>query len=284
MSIIQAVLLGLLQGLTEFLPVSSSGHLAMFQNLFHIGEGTENMFMFDILLHVGTLVSIIIVFYKDIGNLIKEFFGIVGDTFMNIPRWISREPAKKVLRTSYRRFVIMIIVATIPTGIIGIILKDLVEDAAATLIIPGICFLMTAALLLISHFLPEGYKLPKDAGYIDSAIVGVAQGFATLPGLSRSGTTLTIGMLCGLDSRFALKFSFIMSIPAVLGAAVLEIKDAIGTKFELSYLVGMLVAAISGIIAIKFMVALVKRRKFVYFSIYCAICGIVCIVGHFLTK
>ena len=284
MSIIQAILLGILQGLTEFLPVSSSGHLAIFQNLFHIGKGTEDLFLFDILLHIGTLLSIFVVFFKDIAKLVMEFAGIVHDFFLNIPRWIRREPARRVLRTSYRRFVVMIIVSTIPTGIIGFILRDIVEDASKTLIIPGICFLMTSALLFLADRMPEGFKTPRDASYGHAAIVGVAQGFATLPGLSRSGTTLTACLMCGFDSRFAVKYSFIMSIPAVLGAAILEIKDAVGTKMEVSYIIGMLVAAVVGFVAIKFMLVLVRNRKYIYFSIYCLIAGIVAIVGHFVTR
>lgn len=279
MSIIQAILLGILQGLTEFLPVSSSGHLAVFQNLFHIGEGTQDLFLFDILLHIGTLISIFVVFFKDIAKLVVEFFGIVHDFFLNIPRWLRREPARRVLRTSYRRFVIMIIVSTIPTAVIGLILKDLVEDASRTLIIPGICFLITSALLFLADRMPDGFKTPRDASYGHAALVGIAQGMATLPGLSRSGATLTTCLMCGFDSRFAVKYSFIMSIPAVLGAAVLEIKDAAGTSFEASYLVGMIVAAVVGFIAIKFMLVLVRNRRYIYFSIYCLIVGIVAIIG-----
>ncbi len=263
--------------------MSSSGHLAIFQNLFHIGKGTENLFLFDILLHLGTLISIFVVFFKDISKLVVEFIGIVHDFFLNIPRWIRKEPARRVLRTSYRRFVIMIIVSTIPTGIIGIILKDLVEDASKTLIIPGICFLITSALLFLADRMPDGFKTPRDASYFHSAVIGVAQGMATLPGLSRSGATLTTCLMFGFDSRFAVKYSFIMSIPAVLGAAILEIKDAAGSGFEFSYIIGMLVAAVAGFVAIKFMLVLVRNRSYIFFSIYTMIAGIVAIVGHFVT-
>ncbi len=284
MSIIQAILLGLLQGLTEFLPMSSSGHLALFQNLFHWGKGIDDLFLFDILLHTGTLISIFVVFFKDIMKLIVEFIGIVHDFFLNIPRWLRKEPARRVIRTSYRRFVIMIIISSIPTSIIGIILKDLAEDAAATLIMPGICFIITSMLLLLADRMPEGYRTPRDAHYLHSVIVGVAQGMAVLPGLSRSGATLTTSLMCGFDSRFAVKYSFIMSIPAVLGATILEIKDAAGSSFHISYIIGMLVAAVTGFVAIKFMLVLVRNRKYIFFSVYCMIAGIVAIVGHFFAK
>ncbi|MCR4907395.1 MAG: undecaprenyl-diphosphate phosphatase [Lachnospiraceae bacterium] len=284
MTIIQAVLLGLLQGLTEFLPVSSSGHLAIFQNLFSIGKGVEDLFLFDILLHLGTLISIFVVFYREIGKLISEFFGIVVDFFRNIPAWLHREKGRKILRSPYRRFAMMIIISTIPTGILGILLKNIVKAASATLIMPGICLLINAGLLFFAERMPEGYKTPRDASFLDAVLVGIAQGFATLPGISRSGSTITTGLMCGFDSKFVIRYSFIMSIPAVLGAVVLEIKDAIGTHFEISYLVGTLVAAVVGYIAIRVMLMIVRKRRYLFFSIYCLVIGLVAIAGHFIKK
>ncbi len=284
MSVLQAILLGLLQGLTEFLPVSSSGHLAIFQNLFSIGKGTDDLFLFDILLHIGTLIAICAVFYREIGKLFVEFIGIVVDFFRNIPAWAKKRKGRRILRTPYRRFAMMIIVSTIPTGILGILLKDLVKAASATLIMPGICLIITAGLLFLAEWMPEGYKTPRDASFIDAVIVGVAQGFATLPGLSRSGSTITTGLMCGFDSKFVVRYSFIMSIPAVLGAVVLELKDAVGTKFEFTYLIGMLVAAVVGYVALRLMLILVKKRRYLFFSIYCLVIGIVAIVGHFVKK
>ncbi len=284
MTIIQAILLGLLQGLTEFLPVSSSGHLAIFQNLFNIGKGTDELFLFDILLHLGTLISICVVFYREIGKLISESCGIIADFFRNIPAWLTKRKGRKILRTPYRRFAAMVIVSTIPTGILGILLKNIVKAASATLIMPGICLIITAGLLFFAERMPEGYKTPRDAGFLDALIIGTAQGFATLPGLSRSGSTITTGLMCGFDSKFAIRYSFIMSIPAVLGAVVLEIKDAVGSSFELSYLVGTLVAAVVGYIAIRIMLFIVRKRRYLFFSIYCLVIGIVAIVGHFVKK
>ena len=286
MSVLQAVLLGVLQGLTEFLPVSSSGHLAIFQNLFHVGEGVEDLFLFDILLHLGTLISICIAFYKDILKLILEFFLMVRDIFVNIPRLIAGRERRKIISTAYRRFVVMIIITTIPTGIIGIIFQKtgLVEDASATLIMPGIFLLITAALLFIADRVPDGIKNPKTATFMDSALIGVGQGIATLPGISRSGTTITACLLCGFERKFAVKYSFIASMPAVLGAVVLEVGDAKGTSFQPSYLVGMVTAAVVGLLAIKLMLSVVRNKRYIIFSVYCLIAGLVAIIGSFFVK
>ena len=284
MSILQAVLLGLLQGLAEFLPISSSGHLAIFQNLFHIGEGTDEMFLFDILLHFGTLISIFVAFYKDIWRLITETCGMIKDLVMNIVNKIKGAETVKIVRTGYRKFVLMVIISTIPTGIIGVLLKSITKAASATLIMPGIFLLMTAALLFIADKAPEGEKNPKTATYLDSVILGAAQGIATLPGISRSGTTITTALLCGFEKKYAVKYSFIMSIPAVLGACVMEISDAKGSVLEPSYIVGMLVAAIVGYVAIKTMLVVVRKKKYIVFSIYCLCMGIVAIVGSFIVK
>lgn len=278
--------MGILQGLTEFLPVSSSGHLAIFQNLLHLGEGVEDLFLFDILLHIGTLIAIFAVFYKDILKLIKEGFLIIFDFFKNLIGLVQGKKWKRVIRSGYRKFVMLVIVSTIPTGIIGVLLKDLVEECSKTLIMPGIFLIITACILFVADRAEEGSKTPKDATYRDALIIGTSQGIATLPGISRSGTTITMALLCGFEKRFAVKYSFIMSIPAVMGAAVLEIKDVAetGAKFEISYLIGMLVAAVVGYFAIKVMLNVVRNKRYIFFSIYCLIAGIVAVVGSFVVK
>ena len=284
MSILQAIFLGVIQGLTEFLPVSSSGHLAIFQNIFHIGEGTEDLFLFDILLHLGTLIAIFVVYHKDIWKMILETFGMIHDVFANLVHLIKHEKTTKVIHTGYRKFVVMVIISTIPTGIIGYLMKDISSAAGKTLIIPGIFLLITAGLLFVAHKVPEGEKNPKSSTYLDSVIVGITQGIATLPGISRSGTTITTLLLCGFEKKYAVKYSFIMSIPAVLGACVMEVKDAIGMPFEISYLIGMIVSAVVGYVAIKTMLIVVRKKKYMFFSIYCLIAGLIAIGGHFFIK
>lgn len=281
MNIFQAIILGIVQGLAEFLPISSSGHLAIIQNLFHID--TDTGLLFDVMLHVGTLMAIFVVFWRDIVKLIIEFFGIIADFFRRF-----RDPDVIVLSSAYRRFVLLIIVSTIPTAILGFIGRDFIEYASTTLLIPGIGLLITSALLFICDRIGDGRKGIKKISYLNAFEIGTAQGIATIPGISRSGATIAACLLLGIKKETAVKYSFIMSIPAVLGAAVLEIKDVSGTSIEaktmVAYVIGMVVAAVVGYFAIRFMIGVVRRRKYIYFSIYTLIVGLVAIVGYFITK
>jgi undecaprenyl-diphosphatase len=290
MSIFESILLGVVQGITEFLPVSSSGHLAIIQNIFHIE--TNGSMLFDIMLHVGTLVAIFVVYYRDIWNMIKEAVFMAGDIFANLHTFLLNRIHKtslkyrKIVHNNYRKFVVLILVSTIPTGVIGVLAKDLVSAASETLLIPGICLLITGVLLLMADLAKEGKKKPKDVSYKSGLLIGASQGIATLPGLSRSGTTIAACIFCGLDRKFAVKYSFILSIPAVLGAAVLEIKDVIAEPVEAGqlgiYAVGMVCAAVVGYICIKTMLVVVRNKKFRYFAYYCFAIGVVAIAGHFL--
>ena len=228
MSLLESIFLGIIQGVTEFLPVSSSGHLAIFQQIFGLEDvGTS----FDVFLHLGTLIAVFVIYWRDIGRLIYDGIGIVVDFVANVFYYIRWKTTKKnpeyrkIIRTSYRKFALLIIVSTIPTGIIGIVGKNLVDNASHTLIVPGICLLITAILLVISDNIPNGNKTPKKTTYLNAVFIGICQGIATLPGLSRSGTTITAGLLCGLRRDFVVKYSFIMSIPAIMGACVLNIPD-----------------------------------------------------------
>ena len=278
MSILQAVFLGFIQGLTEFLPVSSSGHLAIFQKLFHMK--TDFGVLFDVLLHVGTLASVFLIFRKDIMLLIKEFIGMIADLFAKI-----RDPYVVVINSAYRKFVLLIIVSTIPTGVLGFVAKDFVTYASGSLLITGICLIITSGALFFADMQPEGRKSVKSASYLNAFEIGMAQGVATMPGLSRSGLTITACLACGFKREFAFKYSFIMSIPAILGATILELKDI--TKAEISgsmilnCIVGMVVAGIVGFVALKLMIGIVKNKKYIFFSIYCFVAGLVAIIANF---
>lgn len=283
MSWLQAILMGLIQGLTEFLPVSSSGHLALFKILFHVE--TDTGLLFDVLLHIGTLIAVFMVYFKDIISLIKEFICIVIDFIYNIICLIKRNGNyRKIVTNTYRKFVVMIIVSTIPTGIIGFVGRDFIEHASEILFIPGICLIITAGLLTICDYAKSGIKKVKQASYANAFIIGIAQGFATLPGISRSGTTITACVLSGFERKFAVKYSFILSVPAILGALVLELKDigsmSIASSDVSKYVVGMIVAAVVGYICIKAMLVVVRNRKFKYFALYCLAIGIVSIIGY----
>lgn len=290
MNVIESIFLGIVQGITEFLPVSSSGHLAILQNILHVE--TNGSMLFDIMLHLGTLVAVFIVYWKDIWSMIKEAIFMAGDILSNLKIFVLNKihktslKYKRIVCNSYRKFVVLVLVSTVPTGIIGVLGKDLISDASETLLIPGICLLITGVLLLIADLTKEGRKKPKDVSYKNGLIIGAAQGLATLPGLSRSGTTIATCVLCGLDRRFAVKYSFILSIPAILGAAVLEVKDVIAEPIEMGqigiYAIGAVFSAVVGYICIKTMLVVVRNKKFKYFSYYCFVVGIIAIVGHFL--
>ncbi|MCI5602265.1 MAG: undecaprenyl-diphosphate phosphatase [Lachnospiraceae bacterium] len=291
MSLLETIILGIIQGIAEFLPISSSGHLAIFKALFGLKDVGLT---YDILLHLGTLVAVFIVYWKDIWKLIKEGVGIVIDVCRNIGRFFGNKFAKKnsayikIVSSAYRKFVMLIIVSTIPTGIIGVIFSKVFNMDNPSLIIPGISLLITGLMLSVVDELPAGHKTPKETTYKNSLTLGIAQGIATLPGISRSGTTLTVGVLCGLDRKFAIKYSFIMSIPAILGACVLDLKDlftpgnAIG-KTQLAYYgIGAVVAGVVGYVCIKTLLVLFNNKKMKYFSYYCFLIGIVAIVASFI--
>ena len=299
MTLVQAIFMGIIQGLTEFLPVSSSGHLALFKILF--GVKTDTGMLFDVLLHVGTLAAICTVYYRDIAKLFIEGLCIVRDVILNIGIFFRNcffkasgrrnggeavlLPYRRIVSNGYRKFVLLILVSTIPTGVIGYVGKNVVEQASEILLVPGICLILTGVLLLIADHAKEGEKLPKNVTYSNAFLIGISQGVATLPGLSRSGTTITACLISGFNRKFAVKYSFIMSIPAILGAMVLELKDftpAAVPGLEISYYaVGMVIAAVLGYICIKTMLFIVKKQKFTGFAIYCFIIGAVSIGGVF---
>lgn len=290
MGLLEAIFLAVVQGMAEFLPISSSGHLAIFKCVFKVN--TETGMLYDIMLHMGTLVAVFIVFWKDIWQLIKEGFALLFDFFCNAGCLLAnffrteKKPYRKVVDTPYRRFVMLIIISTIPTGILGILLGDIVEAAGQTLIVPGICLLITSVLLMISDKVTEKNYNEENTSYVKGVIIGTVQGIATFPGISRSGSTITAGLLCGLERSFAVKYSFILSIPAILGAAVLEFKDfdklSVTGIEMLNYCVGTIIAAVIGYICIRWLLVLVKNKKFKFFAIYCFVVGVFAIVANFL--
>ncbi len=290
MSLLEAILMGLIQGITEFLPVSSSGHLALFQIAFDL---EETGLLFDCLLHFGTLIAVFAVYFRDIWKMICEGFGIIGDFLINVGTAVARlagnreKKYRRIVCNGYRKFVMLVIVSTIPTGIIGVAASDLIEQASKILLVPGICLIVTSVLLFIADRCKEGSKTPRHVSYTNAFIIGICQGFATLPGISRSGTTITACLISGFDRKFAVKYSFIMSIPAILGSVVLQLFDLenlaeISSAEWVNYLVGTLVAAVVGYICIKIMLYVVRQKKYTIFSIYCLIVGIISIITYFV--
>lgn len=294
MTYLQAAILGLVQGLTEFLPVSSSGHLAILKNIFGI---SDIGITFDIFLHVGTLAAVCVVYYKDIWKLIKSIVFIIGCLCFNLYACIrnipvrydeDKIPYKKVISNPYRRFVVMAVISTIPVGIVGFLFDDFIESISEGLLVPGICLLITGVVLLLAEALPGANKSAKNMSVGDAIIIGVCQACAVFPGISRSGATISSSLMAGLNREFAVKYSFILSIPAIAGAALKSCLDimqgeVIVESSEIGmYALGMVIAAVVGFAAIKLLLGVVKRRKFKWFSLYCFAVGLFAIIGSFV--
>ena len=254
----EALILGLIQGLTEYLPVSSSGHLAIGSALFGI-EGEENL-AFTIIVHVATVLSTLVILWKEIEWIFKGLF--------------------KFQMNDETRYVINIIVSMIPIGIVGVFFKDKVEAIFGSgLLIVGCCLLVTALLLSFSYYYKPRQK--EKISLKDAFIIGLSQACAVLPGLSRSGTTIATGLLLGNSKEKLAQFSFLMVIPPILGEASLDAlkmmkgEDIAGDIPAISLIVGFLAAFVSGCVACKWMINIVKKGKLIYFAIYCAIAGAV---------
>lgn len=273
--------MGLLQGVAEFLPISSSGHLALFQHYFGMEDFESTQLFFTVMLHFGTLVSVFVYYWQDILDMIREFFLLLGSLFSknSKSRTGSVPPA--------RRMVLLIIVATLPLLLV-LPVKDLVETATGSATFVSVMLLGTGCLLFFSDRMARGRKNARTATVRDALLVGLAQGIGTLPGISRSGATISAGLLCGFERSFAVRFSFLMSLPAVLGATLLELKDAIELDMDPAILpycaVGMLVAAVVGYFAIRLVNLLADKGKFGAFAYYCWAVGLISLVASFFVK
>ena len=272
MSVLLSIFLGLVQGITEFLPVSSSGHLSILQNLIGLKYNGDNHLFFDCLLHLATLISICIVYWSEIKAMVVESIAFIkGDG----GRTDEGRMAPSV------RMVFLIIVGTLPLFLL-VPFFDKVESLYYKTAFIGFALLVTGTLLFVADRLPEGKKGVKTAKILDVVIIGIAQAIATIPGLSRSGTTISVGMARGLNRKFAAKFSFLLSIPAVLGSNILSLLDALkaGIRWNLMpvYLIGMIFACVSGVFAIRLVESMVSKARFGKFSYYCWAVGLIAIL------
>ena len=272
MNYFQAILLGLIQGIAEFLPISSSGHLALFQNILGLADVEHDHMLFDVLLHLGTLAAVFAAYWEEIKAIVLEFLTMVH---------IRKLPAGQKADGLSRRMIIFIIIGTLPLFLV-LPIKDHIEALFSNLLFIGFALLMTGLLLFLSDRFNRGNKTVKNATLLDIILVGCAQAVAVVPGLSRSGTTIAAGMARGFDRQFAVKFSFLLSIPAVLGANILALIDAFGSNIDVSllpmYLVGVLVSAVSGYMSIRLLKYISSRGSFGGFSYYCWGAGLVALI------
>lgn len=277
METLEALVLGLLQGLTEFLPVSSSGHLQLGQRLFGITEGGLS---FDVVVHVATVLATLVILWKDIWQIIKDFFKPLKPAAEQPNFWNRLNDAQ--------RYVVLIVISMIPVGVVGLCFKDVIESIFdGSLVVVGCCLLVTALLLTLTHYIKPQPK--ENISPLHAFIIGIAQAIAVLPGLSRSGSTIATGLLLGNKKESLAQFSFLMVIPPILGEALLDFKHIVAPSAEYlaehgaagaigttPLIVGFLAAFVSGCFACKWMIAMVKKAKLLYFAIYCVLAAILC--------
>ena len=263
-----AVIMGIVQGFTEFLPVSSSGHLALVQNIVDFEAYMSSHMVFDIALHLGTLVSVVIAFWDDIKFL-----------FVSGIDWLRH--GFKVEKHEGRNTVFMLFIATLPL-IVAYLLKDKIEEAFQNPVLIGVALLFTATILWLSDRVTGGKKMGGTMGIKDALVIGLMQMIAVLPGVSRSGSTMTAGLFTGLKRDFAVKFAFLLSIPAVLGATVTSIPDVLAMTWTgndvMTFLIGIVCAAVSGYYAIFMVRKIAASKNFKYFAYYCACAGTLAII------
>ena len=273
MNIFSAIFYGIIQGITEFLPVSSSAHLAIAQNIFGMGNVEADHFTFDILLHLGTLIAVFIVYYKDIFSLVPAAFSMLGKVF--------KGKFKLSEYTENERFVIFVIVATLPL-VLAVFIKDYIELLGNYTKIIGGILILNGIVLFISDKLERGTVSLENTKPKNALFVGLCQMCAIVPGLSRSGSTITGGLLMGFKREYAVKFSFILSIPAIIGANLLSFADVfenpIARTDVIPYIAGTIAAAVVGILAMKLLIYISKKSNFRMFSYYCFAVGILAII------
>ena len=272
MTYLMSLILGFVQGVAEFLPISSSGHLTLFQHFFGMEEPDN---LFNVLLHFATLMAVCIYYFRDVVEMITEFFRGLASLFCRNRQGGDIPEA--------RRMVLLVVVGTLPLFVV-LLIKDYVEALGSSPVFVSCALLMTGCILFVSDRMAGGRKTARTATLKDVLLVGVAQGLATVPGLSRSGCTISAGMAMGFERKFAVRYSFLMSLPAVLGATILEVKDVLEMEGGLAagllpkYLVGMAVAGVVGYFSIRLVNLLAAKGKFGAFAYYCWAAGIAALI------
>ena len=274
MTALHSFLLGLIQGVAEFLPISSSGHIAIAQNLLHLDAEIPEFF--DILLHLGTLLAVFVAYWRDIVEIIVEFFRGIGD----IAHHRTPTPVPPARRT-----ILLMIIASLP--LFGVLpLRKAVRGLTDNMLFVGLALIVTGFMLFICDLIRKGRKTASNASMLDAIVVGIGQLIATLPGISRSGMTIATGCFVGFDREFAVRFSFLLSIPAVLAANVLSLVESLGVGIDASqipvYLVGVVTAAVVGYLCICLLKRMARNGRFGIFAYYCWAVGLFTLVMNII--
>ncbi len=278
MSLLSSIVLGLIQGIAEFLPISSSGHLAIAEHLLNMSGASAIPEFFDVLLHLGTLAAVFAAYWEEIRDMILEFFRGIGD----LAHGTTPTPIPAA-----RRMILLIIVGTLPLFAV-LPVKKQVEGLADNMYFVAGALIVTGFLLYASDRVKKGRKAERSATMVDALLVGVGQAIATCPGISRSGTTITAGCFVGFERKFAVRYSFLLSIPAILGANILSLKDAVEAGICWPdvpvYLVGVLVSAVVGYACIRLLKMIADKGKFGFFAYYCWAAGILTLILTIIQK
>ena len=290
MIVLYIILLAIVQGITEFLPVSSFGHLCFLQNILGMDHGPG--VLLEVMLHFGTLAAVFMTFQKDIRRLLVEsiemFMDLIGNASLYVHNRRTGDHLRytKILCNVYRKFAVLLMLSMVPTMFIGYTARRLVAMSVSSKLIPGVGILITGIILLVIDLSQVGgTKAAKDASFSNAMWIGICQGLSVFPGFSRSGMTISAGLMSGFSRTFAVKYSYILSVPAIIGAMIMELSQfgsadmTVGLGF--SYVFGMIIAAVVGSLTIRACLKLVHHGKFRYFAYYCFIAGILVLVSNY---
>ena len=279
MEILKALLLGIVQGVTEFLPISSSGHLSLFSHLFNVDTNTAGLF--SAMLHIGTLVAILLMFYRPIYDLLEEFVMCFKDIVTGKFTFkLSNMSATRRMMFMFVISCVPLLLLLIPTGKDTNLMDSVaVFSADDSVLAEGICFMVTGFLLILGTTLNQSFKKKKNITPVSALLIGIAQLFAAcFPGISRSGSTISVGLCCGISKKNIIRYSFILCIPAVLASGLVEFKDAMQADVIVPVfplIIGVVASAVVGVFAIKLLQILMKKDLFRYFGFYCLALGFV---------
>ena len=290
MNFLQVLILAVLQGISGFLPISSTGHLVVIGHLLMVDA--ENGVLLAGVLNIGSLLAIIVILRNDVVNLGVALWDICADVIGNGKTlWYNKRQNdarryRKILSNDNRKFATMIMISLIPTVIIELFLKTLVQNFQSSLLATGAGLLITTVFLLVASFTRQGKKKPLDIDYRVAVLIGVLQGFAGLPGISRLGITIAVCLICGFTCKFAIKYSFILNIPITIGTSIITLttlsKNALNVEVIVYCILGILIVAIVGLICAKMTISLIRINYLEYFAGYSLIIGIVALVYHFI--
>jgi undecaprenyl-diphosphatase len=263
---VNSTFLGIVQGLTEFLPISSSGHLVLFQNLLGFREPA---LLLDVSLHLGTLLAVCIYFRKDLIQMARETWAF----FRDLSR--GRKRFHQIHENPHAALLLWVVVGSVPTALIGLLFKDPLERLFGSLTLVGVMLMVTGLILAASKFLSRGNRIRAKVGLLAALAVGTVQGIAIIPGISRSGSTIVCGLFFGMERELAAKFSFLLSIPAIFGALLLQLRsEALGSIEFLPIFIGFFSSALVGLLALKVLMGMVRKGRLAYFAPYCWALGL----------